>query len=159
MILVIFAIVVAFFDRLYDLNALVNGIDKPNCKTYYDKALNEIHKTIDLCYVKYSYTGKVKQPVFAGWVSFVELSTRTMKLTKVQIECPVRLVCSQSYGTAGYFVSDAFLNPNFMVEDCKALFKDLKYRQYKAGHDVLLSPSDNGANISYKDVLRFLLDD
>ena len=82
-----------------------------------------------------------------------------MKMTKVQIDCPVRLIYSQSYETAGYFVSDAFLIPNFMVEDCKALFKDLKYRQYEAGHDVLLSPSDKGANISYKDVLRFLLDD
>ena len=51
------------------------------------------------------------------------------------------------------------LTLNFLVEDCKALFKNIKYRQYKASHDVLLSPSDNGANISYKDVLRFLLDD
>ena len=143
---------VAFFDTRSDLNVLATGVDKPNDKTYYDKALNDIHKTTDLCNVNYSYTGKVKQPVFAGWVSFAELSTRTMKVTKVQIECPVRLVCSQSYGVAGHFVSGAFLNPNFMVEDCKALFEDLKYRQYKAGHDVLLSPSDNGANMSYKDV-------
>ena len=109
--------------------------------------------------MNYYYTGRAKQPVFAGWISFVELSTRIIEVTKVQIDCPVRLVCSQSYGTTGYFVSAAFLNPNLMVEDCKALFKDLKYRPYRAGHDVLLSPSDNGANISCKDDLRFRLDD
>ena len=125
MILVIFPIVVAFFDRLYDVHALVNAIEKPNDKPYYDKALKDIHKTTALCDVNYYHTGRAKQPVFAGWVSFVELSTRIMKLTKVHIDCPVRLVCSQSYGTAGYFVPDAFLNPNFMVQDCKALLKDL----------------------------------
>ena len=44
MILVIFAIVVEFLDRLYDLNALVNGFDKPNDKTYYDEPLNDMQK-------------------------------------------------------------------------------------------------------------------
>ena len=80
-----------------------------------------------------------------------------MKSSKLQINCPVRLVCSQSDGTTGYFVSDAFLNPEFMIEDCKALFKQLEYRQYKAGHDTLLSPFDNGTRISYKDILEYLL--
>jgi hypothetical protein len=156
MLLLIFSILVSFVHKYFDLNALVNGTDKPNDKTYYNKALNNIYNTKDLCYINYNYTGRVIQPILVGWLSFVEVSTRTMKSSELQIDCPVRMVCSQSYGTVGYFVSDHLLNPAFMVEDCKALFKNLEFRQYKAGHDTLLSPFDNGTGISYKDVLDYL---
>ena len=80
-----------------------------------------------LCYIHFNYIGRVKQAIFTGWVSFVEVATTTIKSSKLQINCPVRLVCSQSYGTTGYFVSDAFLNPEFTIEDCKALFKNLEF--------------------------------
>jgi hypothetical protein len=157
MLLIIFSILVSFIFKFLDINALVNGSNAPNDKTYYNKALNNIHNTKDLCYIHFNYTGRVKQPAFAGWFSFVEMQTRIMKSSELQIDCPVKMVCSQSYGTAGYFVSDAFLNPAFMVEDCRALFKNLEYRQYKTGHDMLLSPFDNGTGISYKDILDYLL--
>ena len=120
---------------------------------YYNKALNSIHNTRDVCYIHFQNTGRVRQPAFAGWLGFVGIETRIMTSSKLQIDCPVRMVCSQSYGTRGYFVSDAFLNPVFMVDDCKTLFKNLEYRQYNSGHDVLLSPFDNGTGINNKDIL------
>ena len=77
-------------------------------------------------YINFNYTGKVKQPAFAGWIAFVELYTRIIKMTKVQIDCPVRMVTSQSYGTTGYFNTDAYLNPEYMVEDCKEILNNLR---------------------------------
>ena len=47
------------------------------------------------------------------------------KMIKVQIDCPVRIVTSQSYGTIGYVNADAFLTSEYMVEDCKEIFKTL----------------------------------
>ena len=120
--------------------------------------MNNIHNTKDLCYINFNYTGKVKQPECAGWIAFVELYTRIIKMTKVQIDCPVRMVTSQSYGTTGYFNTDAYLNPEYMVEDCKDMFKNLEYRQFKVGHDALLDPSDDGYATTYMDILDYLLD-
>ena len=92
--------------------------------------MNNIHGTKDLCYINVNYTGKVKQPAFAGWIAFVALYSRIIKLTKVQIDCPVRMVTSQSYGTTGYFNTDAFLNPEDIVEVCKEIFKNLDFGQF-----------------------------
>ena len=130
-ILVRFAILVSLIDQFFDINALVNGRNKPNDKTYYNKALNDIHGTNDLCYINFNCTGKVKQPAFAGWIAFVELYTRIIKMTKVQIDCPVRMVASPSYGATGYFNTGSYSNPEYMVEDCKEMFKNLEYRQLK----------------------------
>ena len=156
-LLVIFAILVSLIDQFFDINALIHGTNKVSDKTFYNKALNNIHGTNDLCYINFNYTGKVKQPAFAGWIAFVELYTRIIKMTKVQIDCPVRMVTSQSYGTTGYFNTDAYLNPEYMVEDCKEMFKNLEYRQFKVGHDALLDPSDNGYATTYVDILDYLL--
>ena len=106
--------------------------------------MHNIHNTKDLCYINFDYTGKVKQLAFAGWIAFVELHKRIIKMSKVQIDCPVRMLTSQSYGTTGYFNTDAFVNPAGMREDCKEMFKVSEYRQFKVGHDALLDPSDNG---------------
>ena len=61
MLLIIFAMIVSFVHKVLDLNALINGTNKPNDKTYYNKALNNIHNTSDLCYIHFNYTGRVKQ--------------------------------------------------------------------------------------------------
>ena len=60
------------------------------------------------------------------------------------------MVCAQQYGTAGYFDTDAFLNPADMVEDVKAIFKNPIIRQYNRPHDCLLAPVDNGTAVNYK---------
>ena len=67
------------------------------------------------------------------------------------------MVTSQSYGTIGYFNTDAFLNPEDMIEDCKEMFKNLEYRQFRVGHDALLDPSENGYATTYVDILDYLL--
>ena len=79
-------------------------------------------------------------------------------MTKVQIDCPVRMVTSQSYGTTGYFNTDAYFNPEYMVEDCNEMLNNLEYGQFKVGHDALLDPSDNGYATTYMDILDYLLD-
>ena len=70
------------------------------------------------------YTGKVKQPALAGWIAFVELYTPIIKMTKVQMDCLVRMVTSQSDGTTGYFNTDDFFHLAKIVEDCKVIFKN-----------------------------------
>ena len=45
-----------------------------------------------------------------------------------------------------------------MGEECKEIFKNLEYRQFKVGHDCLLDPSDNGYATTYVDILDYLLD-
>ena len=102
--------------------------------------------------------GKVKQPSPAGWIAFVELYTRIIKLTKVHMDCPVRVVTSQSYGTFGYVNTYAFLRPEYMVEDCKETFNNLEHREFKVGHDCLSDPSDNGSATTYVDTLDYSLD-
>ena len=57
-LLVIFAILVSLIDQFFDINALVNGTNKPHDKTYYNKALNHIHNTKDLCYVNFNCHGQ-----------------------------------------------------------------------------------------------------
>jgi hypothetical protein len=49
------------------------------------------------------------------------------------------------------------LNPEYMVEDCKEMFKNLEYRQFKVGHDALLDPSDNGYATTYVYILYYSL--
>ena len=50
-------------------------------------------------------------------------------MTKVQFDCLVRMVTSQSYGTMGYFNTDAGMNPENKVEDCKEMFNKFDHRQ------------------------------
>ena len=127
-------------------------------KTNYNKALNNFHNTKDFDYIDFTYTGKLKQSALAAWIAFVELYTRIARMTKVQIDCPVRLVTSQSYGTTGYFNTDVFLNREYMLEDCKEIVEKLEDMQFKVGHDCLLDPSDNGYATTYVDTLDYLLD-
>jgi hypothetical protein len=148
MLVMILCMIFGFFTNYLDINALINGIDKKTDKTNYNKALNEIYGTVDLEYVNHNYTSVVEQPKFNGWINFVQNS-----LNGVKLNYNVSLICSQQYGKSGYFVSDAFLNPQYMVEDIRKIFKDPKIRQYRCGHDCLVSPS-----IDFKMMLDFLFE-
>ena len=78
-----------------------------------------------------------------------------MKASGVKIDCNLIMVCAQQYGTAGYFDTDAVLNPADMVEDVKVIFKSPVIRQYECPHDCLLAPFDNGTAVNYKMILEF----
>jgi hypothetical protein len=110
-----------------------------------------------LNYIHNGYTAVVAQPKLNGWINYVESSTDLMKKNNVKIDCDVYLVCSKKYGTDGYFQYDQFLNPQYILEDIKSIYKNPNIKQFKTTHDCLLTPYDNGNNISFKDVLDFLL--
>ena len=158
LLLLVLCKILGHLTNYFDLNALVNGITKLSSKTNYNRALKSIHGTSGLNYVNNHYVNGVEQPKLNGWINAVEESIRSMKASGVKIDCNLIMVCAQQYGTAGYFDTDAFLNPADMVEDVKANFKNPVIRQYKCPHDCLLAPFDNGTAVNYKMILEFLFE-
>lgn len=156
LLLIVLSLFLGIFTKNFDLNALINGANKRSDKSDYNRALNSIHGTKGLNYIHNGYTGDVAQPKLSGWINYVESSTNIMKLGNVKIDCDVSLVCSETYGTTGYFQSDQYLNPQYILEDIKCIYKNPKVKQFRTTHDCLITPYDNGNNINFKDVLDFL---
>jgi len=125
-LLIMLSMFLGLFTKNFDINALINGPNKPSDKTDYNRALNSIHRTKGLNYIHNGYTAVVAQPKLNGWINYVESSTDLMKKNNVKIDCDVYLVCSKKYGTYGYFQHDQYLNPQYILEDIKSIYNSFK---------------------------------
>jgi len=157
-LLLMISMIIGIFYKHFDLHGIVFGRNKKSDKTNYNRALNSIHKTTGLDYINYSYTGHVQQPICVGWINFVELATHDMTQSDVMIDYNTVLVCSEKYGTTGYFKTDAFLNPYDTIHDMSKIYTNLKYKQFPCPHDCLLAPYDNGTGCNWTRILDYLFE-